>query len=491
MNTVCYDPIIRNAMPRANLFGGFLIGLCLVWVAGCPGNGAGTDQITDNGNENVNQNTNGSDNDNDSTGGDGVTPAAAKYYVTPTGDDSNPGTRDRPWRTIQKAADTLVAGETVYIMAGTYAERVVPRNSGSADKYIVYAANPGDTVTIDGAAIDVPEWAALFHIEGKDFLRVAGLRVTNAVSNPHNPGIWAENARHIVIEKNYVYRTNDSGIAAWNSQDVIVEGNEVEEACLAGWNECISIGTTDGFDVRDNRVHVSSKEGICAKDGSSNGRVYRNQVHHTEAVGIYVDAQDKHTFNIDVFDNVSHDGVEDGFAVASEVGGLLENVRVYNNVAYNNGWVGIDVSDCCIDSHPISNVLIVNNTLYNNGRDSWGGGIVVQNPQAQGIVIRNNICCQNHLFQIAVNAALLVDRVTVDHNLIDGFRGGEDEIYGDQHVEGTAGFADAGAADFHLLAISPAIDAGSPTDAPAADFDGHARPNGAACDIGAYERISP
>ena len=45
--------------------------------------------------------------------------ASAIYYVTPDGDDANPGTESQPWRTIQKAADTLVAGDTVYIRAGT------------------------------------------------------------------------------------------------------------------------------------------------------------------------------------------------------------------------------------------------------------------------------------------------------------------------------------------------------------------------------------
>lgn len=44
------------------------------------------------------------------------------YYVAKNGNDSNPGTESQPWRTIQKAAETLVAGDTVYIKAGTYNE---------------------------------------------------------------------------------------------------------------------------------------------------------------------------------------------------------------------------------------------------------------------------------------------------------------------------------------------------------------------------------
>ncbi len=42
--------------------------------------------------------------------------------------------------------------------------------------------------------------------------------------------------------------------------------------------------------------------------------------------------------------------------------------------------------------------------------------------------------------------------------------------------------------DFHLLAGTAAVDTGLATPA-TADFDGNARPQGAAFDIGAYERV--
>ena len=42
------------------------------------------------------------------------------YYVAPDGNDSNPGTESLPWRTIQKAANNMVAGDTVFIRAWTY-----------------------------------------------------------------------------------------------------------------------------------------------------------------------------------------------------------------------------------------------------------------------------------------------------------------------------------------------------------------------------------
>jgi len=130
-------------------------------------------------------------------------------------------------------------------------------------------------------------------------------------------------------------------------------------------------------------------------------------VQGTQAVGIYVDAWDKHTFNVDVFQNVVHDSANNnGFSLASEAGGLLEDVRVFNNIAYHNRYLGLGISSCCPDlssSHPMTDIIIINNTFYNNGWTEWGGGIVVGNPEAENVVIRNNIFSQNLSFQIAVD----------------------------------------------------------------------------------------
>jgi len=412
------------------------------------------------------------------------------YYVALSGDDGNPGTLDLPWRTIQKAADTLQAGDTVYIRAGTYPEQVVPQNSGSAGQDIAYAAYPGESVIIDGSGMTVPEYEGLFYIGSRDHIRVSGLHIVNS----NQAGILADGCSHIVIEDNTTYDTGSSGIGVWGSSDVVVAGNRVEEACWGGMQECITVGGTDGFEVRDNEVLNCHKEGIDAKDGSSNGKLYRNRVHHTQEVGIYVDAWDKHTYNIAVFQNVVHDILDnDGFALGSEAGGLLENVRVYNNIAYNNRYRGLVLHNCCADlspTHPVQGIAIVNNTFYRNGADPWGGGISVDNPEIQDLVIRNNICSQNLSFQMVVSPGVPMTTLVIDHNLIDGYRGYEGEVRGDPYVEGDPRFVDPAGIDLHLQADSPAIDRGSDLDAPGDDLDGQTRPAGPGYDIGADEYIA-
>lgn len=66
---------------------------------------------------------------------------ANTYYVRTTGNDSNPGTTGSPWLTIQKAANTMVAGDTTIIGDGTYTAGTIFFNtSGSAGNPITLQA---------------------------------------------------------------------------------------------------------------------------------------------------------------------------------------------------------------------------------------------------------------------------------------------------------------------------------------------------------------
>ena len=77
----------------------------------------------------------------------------------PLASDLNPGTADKPFRTINRAAQILSAGERVLIKSGIYREQVVPRAGGNGpESMISYQAAPGAEVVLKGSKIVRSEW---------------------------------------------------------------------------------------------------------------------------------------------------------------------------------------------------------------------------------------------------------------------------------------------------------------------------------------------
>ncbi len=408
-------------------------------------------------------------------------PTGNTYYVAKSGNDNNPGTETQPWLTIQKAANTLKSGDTVYIKTGTYKERIYTINSGLPGNYITFAAYPGDAVTIDGNGIPIDSqgYGGGIIIDGKQYIRVSGFKVSNFLIDD-SYGVHISRSHHIVIQNNSISNTGSSGIFVYKcaftnqyiegNEDIIIEGNDITEANINGNHEGISIIGTTNFVVRNNKVHHVHKEGIDTKVNSAYGKVNKNIVYNTtwHGPGIYIDGHD-----IEVYQNIVHDFVH-GFGVSSEEGTLAENIRIYNNIAYNNNN-GYVVSDW-LSNGPRRNISIINNVAYANK----GNGVYIQSSNIQNIAVRNNILSKNTERQIRLDTSI---GVTVDHNLIDGFN----SILGTSYVQGDPQFVNPASADFHLLSTSPAIDKGSPTDAPSFDFDGNSRPRGNGYDIGAFE----
>jgi len=432
----------------------------------------------------------------------GTAARAAEYYVATNGANSNPGTLVQPWLTLQKAASTLVAGDTVYIRGGWYpqASRIEPSASGNAagsvTNWITYAAYPGESAVLDGSSLSF-SWGGLVYIRpARGFLRVCGLMISNSPF----AAIAVIGAQHVIVESNITVNTGSSGVYLQYATNIVVRANHVRRACYARSQECISVAEDSyNVDVCFNRVHEGlglypGGEGIDIKNGSSAVRVFGNVIYDlVDDVGLYVDAYERHTRNIEVFNNTVC--APEGIVVSSEQGGLMENVRVYNNIVYGAETYGILLAGWLADGLK-SNVMFVNNTVFSNGWPGDEGGIFIQSTNIRAVVVRNNIVSQNDKFQIRVRTAAL-PYVTVDYNLIDGYRGlsGYEEVKGSNCVEGAPLFVDAAALNFHLLQSSPAIDAATPNGAPDFDFDWLPRPldgtsDGQALpDIGAFEFV--
>jgi parallel beta-helix repeat protein len=73
------------------------------------------------------------------------------YWVATSGSDSNPGTSNQPFRTINRAAQVAVAGDVVTIRNGNYDESVTVLNGGTSSKRIVFQAENRGGVVLGGS----------------------------------------------------------------------------------------------------------------------------------------------------------------------------------------------------------------------------------------------------------------------------------------------------------------------------------------------------
>lgn len=74
--------------------------------------------------------------------------SAAEYFVSASGSDDAPGSREAPFRTIGKAAALVQAGDVVTVRGGTYREQISIRSSGTAAAPIVFRGAPGETAVL-------------------------------------------------------------------------------------------------------------------------------------------------------------------------------------------------------------------------------------------------------------------------------------------------------------------------------------------------------
>jgi len=435
-------------------------------------------------------------------------------FVAKTGNDANSGTEASPWLTMQKAADVAVAGDTVCVKAGTYNESVIPKNSGNAGNWITFMAYPGTQPIVDGTGIGRGINDGLVHILHKSYIKFSGFKVQNStgggitVSGRGSAVPWS----NVTIENNHTYNTEGGGIIGYGpGSNFIMNKNDIERACSSPgtrWmSEQVSLqGKINGFVFSNNEVHHNGQnytdnwrggEGPTFKEGVSNGKVFGNHIHHMkrtadingkatgQTTGIYSDGFTLGVTNIDIYNNRVHDITGFGIVVNSEEQGTNESTTVRNNLVYNNSRWGIFLAHGGDDVSTgyVKNTKIINNTIYNNGER----GIMVSRniPLATGIIIRNNISANNGQSQLDIRNSDAV----IDYNLTYG----PGSTIGANPIIADPQFVNPAAFDFHLQPTSPAINAGSPTGAPAFDFANGPRPwpAGGAFDIGAYEYGSP
>jgi len=369
---------------------------------------------------------------------------ATNYYVATTGNDANGGTSASPWRTLQKAANTVSAGDVVHVADGTYVGMNVTR-SGTAASPITFKAE-GANVLVNARNATT---ADNINLEGASYVVIDGF----VVEDSPRAGIRVVEATGVVVKNNRVARSDHTGI-------------------LTGW--------TPGIQIIDN---------------ISYGAVAQH--------GIYVANSRVSPDNVVIRGNESYGNGQNGVQLNGDCweggDGIISGATIEGNFVHDNNWKGFSLIS-------VQASLISNNVIWDNGISAGAGGIhLVDQPDcnkpSNANVVVNNTIVEPRIAGVRANlgstANVIFNNVVVasssDYTIVDETGGNWiDTSSNILRTSSTGLFVNAGSKDFHLADGSAAISAGragyQSASAPTVDRDGGARPQGGAYDSGAYEK---
>jgi Right handed beta helix region len=398
-------------------------------------------------------------------------PYAATFYVSPLGNDSAAGSSSTPWKTLQHAANSVNAGDTVLINSGNYAG-FRASTGGSAGSPITFQANAGASVVINSAGSECIK-GSIIEIEGCDGWILDGLEVTGA---SRNAGIDIRVADHITVRNCNCHHNRKWGIFTAFADDFTAE-----------YNEC---------------NHAFEEHGIYHSNSGDRAVIRYNTCHHNAACGIQINADpsmggDGISSNCMVTHNILYENGAMGGAAIN-----LASVRdslIGDNLIFNNSAGGIAAWD---DGQGVQwgskNNRYYNNTVHMPSESRWG--VNLKNGST-GSRVWNNILIHENAARggLEIDGSSLTEfssnhntltRVSVDETVLD-LSGWQTTYSQDaQSFSQTAiqTFVSSGS-DYHLLETAPAIDAGATLPEIPDDLDGNIRPQGAAYDMGAYEFV--
>jgi hypothetical protein len=426
------------------------------------------------------------------------------YYVSTGGNDNNAGTLSAPWRTIQHAANTVKAGDTVEVEGGTYNEIVTMKTSGNATQgYITFTNYAGQSPIVDGTglAVGASGQTGLFSLEGTfSYIIIQGFEIRNYSSSAKGKvpvGIDFEGAgSNIEILNNHIHNivqtltscnaANALGIALYGTQapaaisNLTLYGNEIDHN-TTGCSENVSFdGNVQYFVEANNSVHDGDNigldnigfEGVSpnvsydqARDGwvfqntiynitSTTNPVYHNQV---GADGYYCDGCTR----IIVERNLIHDS--DLSEMASEHSGHVSSYVMFrNNVIYHSLYVGLSIGGYSKNVGGTDHCMILNNSLWDDGTHGNSG---LGEMQIQYYATNNTI--ENNVAYASPTGYLLYDFTSsepqpalLDYNLYYSTVGAASSLWDWQgkSITGFANYRTASGQDSHSQFADPQYD---------------------------------
>ncbi|HPA18561.1 MAG TPA: DUF1565 domain-containing protein, partial [Verrucomicrobiae bacterium] len=81
-----------------------------------------------------------------------------EWHVSPSGSDAGDGSTNAPFRSLSRAVQSLVPGDTLWLGAGTYRETLQPSCSGTLAQPVTIAARGGEEVIVSGCDVLTNAW---------------------------------------------------------------------------------------------------------------------------------------------------------------------------------------------------------------------------------------------------------------------------------------------------------------------------------------------
>ncbi len=426
------------------------------------------------------------------------------YYVSPRGDDDNPGTYKEPKSSIQEGVALLQPGDTLYLRAGIYSliEPVKINILGNPQKWTLICSYPKEKTLIDASAVESILYNAkknkfnnngAITIASSSYLNLQDLHVVNA----HNMSYYIqENAHHIQMNRCSSEKSYNAGIGAWyadsvqishctitqaNDQSLRPQGAPIEDQAPYS---AITIAGCTHFDVNNNKISKCFNSGIECRELSSHGLIHHNEVSDTHLQALFINGWYGVMEDVEIHSNMLYNS-EWGIVISAEgEGAFMKDIRIHHNFVFNNRGSGIHFSVWGRNNNR-TGIFVYNNTVYQNGTPGhWAGstgGIDLRSDKITDVYIINNISYNNYAFDIATFnnilkgiSALEKFNIVIDHNLtgemksVDEKKGDLPRVYqylGENYIIGDPKLTDPQQHNFKIAKDSPAIDAAT-TDFP-------------------------
>jgi parallel beta-helix repeat protein len=287
-------------------------------------------------------------------------PPSARYVSASSGNDSNSGSAEAPWRTLSKAVSSVVAGDVVVLEPGTYGAvgtTTTFGQSGSSSAPIVFTSAPRSEPAVIRGYIRVT--GSHMRLDSLIFDGPTGTVVPKSTTNPQGEQ----------VQVSIMYGTD---VALTNS---VVRDNSWHAGVFVSKATDVRILSNHIRDNGDAATGANLDHGIYWCSGS--GVVRNNWIEDNVAWGVhlYPDATD-----VIVSHNTITGNGRGGVIVARESSGN----QLLNNVVANNNGYGIRAYELTG-----SNNVARDNLVWNNGQNTYGTGIsfsgtVVADPSTSG-----------------------------------------------------------------------------------------------------------